>query len=116
MEKKRTVPSGLSFVRFQRRIGSFFTESEFLLNFGCIESHDRFPINDDDGDGLLAREGDHLVSGCGVLRHILLRVKDAFLRKKLFRILAVRSRGCGVDHDLVPGGFHILFFGGLSRF
>jgi len=106
---------GPSFIRFQRRISSFLTEAEFLLNFGCIESHDRLPVDNDDRDGLLTREGDHLVSGCGVRRHILLRVKDAFLRKKLFRVLAVRSRGCGVDHDLVPGGFYVLRFGGLGR-
>jgi hypothetical protein len=63
-----------------------------LVQAGAVESHDDLAV-DHRGRRAARPQREQLLQRCGVLANVLLRERDALLRKKLFLAMARRSAG-----------------------
>ena len=81
-------------------VGSLFDATEHLLQPGRVKPDHELTACRNHGHTPRLCEFDHFIQRSPVFGHIDFREFETFLRKKLFRRLAVRSRRCGIDLDL----------------
>ncbi len=75
--------------------------SELFFECPAVEADHNVAIDNDDGDSSLTGDPDHFTCPLPVPTNLDFFIADTFLRKKLFRLVAVWSRVQGVDDNFL---------------